>query len=689
MFIGELLYFCSKIRLFKVETKRILMKKIVFCVITGALAFSSCSHDFDFDDTAIINANSEKIFGLIDPRHDWNTINSGSITITADADLNDIVKVQILTESPFGNDEARVLNETTVSKGQTVTLLYDAPNIYDDLVAACVDSKGEYYVKVFSLNDTEVSFASAAKARRTRVTTESELPSSSGIVLEYKNVMTSFNADRAKQGVCSIKDDKGTFYEYDQWVNSGWENELLWKPTDTSLDNGWTITNGNIYRTIANNYTSDEEKTLQAICNTYLQKSGGKNTTNGKRNNWETIATNSKHFTMNDNYLISNGTPVTLVPIQMNTTEGNFNTIYYYYYDPNVTAGMTDEQEANYIKSLPKFRVINGFVGNSMFKRDKEYLLAYYGDGIIGTEGATLKSFSIPKGYRIGFMNRKRANGDGIKFCKNGCTYGDGRLNYEVNHLKGHYLSAMDKSLGGLTTNGMNFTSPRIGVFSANKRIYMCFEDGSDCNFCDMIIEICQGAEVLNEDMEIQGVAYTMCFEDRPGQADYDLNDVVLRCVRENETTFTLTVVAAGADDNVFLHGTKTEFDGKEVHEILGFTGEDADGHRFINTVIGGTERGVKSATVTVDPSMSIPKYMKGIYVVNGLNPARHIGIPENLGDSPCAIIVPDDFDYPKEQMCITTAYPNFLSWARDINVAGNWYKFEEAKDIFPSLFKK
>ena len=88
MFIGELLYFCSKIRLFKVETKRILMKKIVFCVITGALAFASCSHDFDFDDTAIINANSEKIFGLIDPRHDWNTINSGSITITADADLN-------------------------------------------------------------------------------------------------------------------------------------------------------------------------------------------------------------------------------------------------------------------------------------------------------------------------------------------------------------------------------------------------------------------------------------------------------------------------------------------------------------------------------------------------------------------------------------------------------------------------
>ena len=686
MFIGELLYFCSKIRLFKVETKRILMKKIVFCVITGALAFASCSHDFDFDDTAIINANSEKIFGLIDPRHDWNTINSGSITITADADLNDIVKVQILTESPFGNDEARVLNETAVSKGSTVTLLYDAPNIYKELIAACVDSKGEYYVKVFSLNDKEVSFASAAKAR-TRATNIDELPDASKIRLEYSNSKASFNAERAKLGAPFTIDG----HVYEEWVGSNWDNDRLWTPSDVNLG-VWTISNGNIYRTIENGYTAEEEKTVKTICDTYLKKYGGKGdhvTSNtNKRNNWETIATNSKYFNMYNNYLISNGSPVTLVPIQMNTTEGDWNYIYYYYYDPNVTANMTSEQEADYIKSLPKFRVVNGFKGNDKYKRDKEYLLPYYGDGNIGTGGTTAVSCSIPKGYRIGFLNRKRANGN-YNYSKNGCTYGDGRLNFEVNHLRGHYFSAMDTSIGGLTPGGMNFTSPRIGIFSANKRIYMCFEDGADCNFCDMILEICQGAEVVNEDMEVQGAAYTMCFEDRPGQADYDLNDVVLRCVRKNETTLTLTLVAAGADDNVFLHGTKTEFDGKEVHEILGFTGEDADGHRFINTVIGGTERGVKSATVTVDPSMSIPKYMKGIYVVNGLNPARHIGIPENLGDSPCAIIVPDDFDYPKEQMCITTAYPNFLSWARDINVAGNWYKFEEAKDIFPSLFKK
>lgn len=662
------------------------MKRIILYVITGALVLTSCSKDFDFDDSAIINANAEKIFGLIDPKQDWNTISSGSITITADADLDDIVKVQILTESPFGNDEAKVLNEATVSKGGKITLLYDAPNIYDDLIAACVDSKGEYFVKVFSQDDKEVSFASAAKAR-TRATNIDELPDASKIRLEYSNSKASFNAERAKHGAPFTSNG----YVYDEWVGSNWDNDRLWTPSDVNLG-VWKISNGNIYRTIENDYTAEEEKTLKTICDTYLKKYGGNGdrVTSGtnKRNNWERIAATNKFYTTNNNYLISNGSPVTLVPIQMNTTEGDWNYIYYYYFDPNVTANMTSEQEADYIKSLPKFRVVNGFKGDANYKRDKEYLLPYYGDGSIGNSGTTAVSCSIPKGYRIGFLNRKRASSD-FKYCKNGCTYGDGRLNYEVNHLRGHFFSAMDTSIGGLTPGGMQFTSPRIGVFSANKRIYMCFEDGADCNFCDMILEICQGAEVVNEDLEMQGAAYTMCFEDRPGQADYDLNDVVLRCVRKDETTLTLTVVAAGADDDVYLYGTNTEFDGKEVHAIFGFTGEGEDGHRFINTVVDGTKMDVKSITVTVDPSVSISQYMKGIYIVNGLNPARKIGIPLNLGESPCAIIVPDDFEYPKEQMRITTAYPNFLSWARDINVAGNWYKFEKAKDIFPSLFKK
>ena len=80
-------------------------------------AFVSCSHDFgtygsqidpstlkDKDPNEVtkedIQANVANIFGAIDPEQDWNMVTSGTINVTADANLPGITKVQILTESP-------------------------------------------------------------------------------------------------------------------------------------------------------------------------------------------------------------------------------------------------------------------------------------------------------------------------------------------------------------------------------------------------------------------------------------------------------------------------------------------------------------------------------------------------------------------------------------------------------------
>jgi hypothetical protein len=93
--------------------------------------------------------NAENVFGIIDPNQYWRTVTSGTVTITANADLDDIAKVQILTESPFFNDQAKILAEADVTAGQTVQLSYDAPRENSTLVAACVDSKGHHYIKPF------------------------------------------------------------------------------------------------------------------------------------------------------------------------------------------------------------------------------------------------------------------------------------------------------------------------------------------------------------------------------------------------------------------------------------------------------------------------------------------------------------------------------------------------------------
>ena len=131
------------------------MKKLFTIAVLG-LVLSSCTKGFDApeptpdptpDPTPTnnkatqeeINANVAKVFGTtFSSDQDWSSTTKYTVTITADAPMSDIAKVQILTEAPYFNDDARVLNEATASKGQTVTLTYDCPAEYTELVAACV-----------------------------------------------------------------------------------------------------------------------------------------------------------------------------------------------------------------------------------------------------------------------------------------------------------------------------------------------------------------------------------------------------------------------------------------------------------------------------------------------------------------------------------------------------------------------
>ena len=656
-------------------------------------------------DKTAVSDNAKALFGTIDSRQDWSSINQGSVTITADANLDDIVKVQILTESPFGNPDATVLNEAEVKNGGKVTLVYDAPNVCDQLVAACVNSKGVYFVKVFDLNDKAVSFSSSAAARMTRADA-SGFPTPSNIVLGEP--IKSFNALRAEASLSSEshtaqvydkaykqsegkKGGKERFYEV--WNDGSWASDRLWSVVSFT-DGEWKVEDGTVYKTLT---ASEDLTTVKTIVETYLQKTGGLHQTNGKRNNWESIAEGNEYFNdaTKSNYVVSNGTPVTIIPIQMNTTEGAYNSIYYYYFNPQATAGMSSAEEANYIKALPKYKVINGTY-NAKFKREKEYLLPYFGDGVPSV-GAKAVSCTIPKGYKIGFLNRKNFEGnDNPEHCANGCVYGDGRLNVEVNHLMGHFFSAINKTIFqmvaagsptnskdkryGNTENGMNWDSPRIGVFSANDRTYMCFEDGADCNFSDMIIEIVQGTEIVNEEPAPEAAGYTMCFEDDPESADYDMNDIVLQARRVNETHIQLSIVALGGYDEVILQGIDGPLASAELHQLFGLTA----GQKFVNTEKNGLFLNPVSWTYTVDKNIRIEDFLKKIKVKN-LTTGQTIGVPEP-GEPPYAVIVPIYFKYPLEKQSITAAYEEFANWARNMNNSIDWYLLEDVSKVYEDI---
>ena len=371
------------------------MKKINLILSIGALLLAACQ-DFDYgdlpqsiDEEALNHA--ALVLGVkIDPNQDWNTINSGKVSITADADMDDIVKVQILTESPFYNVDARVLTETEVTNGQSVTLTYNAPNTYTQLIAACVNSKGKYYIQAFEVGTSEVSFV---KNEGTRAVATDKFPDLTNVKLNYHYSTPSYNARRTMLADEAAKTGDATLQQWVKnanltpWQGRKWENERLWGAKasgEINLSNGWKWINNTIVREISP-IDEKEASTLKTIFNNYLGRA--KMGAYKVQDNMENLR-KSDIVNINHNNLCSTGdAPITVIPVQMPSTEANKCVLYYYYYDPkNIPAGFTEEE---YLKELPKFKALQldytqqaaGISsGSDEFFNKLEYLLPYYGD---------------------------------------------------------------------------------------------------------------------------------------------------------------------------------------------------------------------------------------------------------------------------------------------------------------------
>lgn len=364
------------------------MKKVLYLTIGCVLAFTSCTKfDFDENRNALVKENAENIFGIIDPKQDWSSVNSGFITITANANLYDVAKVQILTESPVMNPNAKVLAEVEVQKGQTVSLNYDAPNIYDRLIAACVDSKGHYYIKGFDIGESQLSFQSSPALTRGITRAADDYPNASNLTLNFNNSVKSYNALRtiAANDAVASGDAEMQKWVKDNYINiwegKKWENERLWMASGSG-NSVWTVKDNTVFRVI-DPITSAEIEELNDLFGDFLGRTDASQQW-GKKDNLEIIR-NTEAVKFYSNSLTSDGsTPITITPIQMPSTEiGNCHLYYYYYDKNNIPNGMS---EADYVKSLPKFKAIqcsttkNAANPGLDFFKIHEYLLPYYGE---------------------------------------------------------------------------------------------------------------------------------------------------------------------------------------------------------------------------------------------------------------------------------------------------------------------
>lgn len=631
------------------------MKKIVLFTAVSVLAFAGCTSVPDYDEQNAsyptltkeqINQNLQEIFGTtFNPNQDWSSTTNHTITIKANAPLNDIEKVLILSEPPVGNEYSRALNEIEVTNGQTVLLNYDAPADYSRLYAACINREGICYIKGFNVGQNTVDFSST-----TRTNTRAgsfELPKATDLKIDNRST-DSFNKLRADNN-------------WGSWAGSGWNDRFY------CLNDGQEQ---KLIETVAN-FTAEEKADLEAIFSAYLDRNAEglkkEQLINGRPDNLGKIKA-SKIFSMDNNYLTSDGTELTVTPVGMasyETREGCW--LYYYYFNPAIMEGKSEAEQVSILKKLPKYKAMQSWrignkvgdgktYGNDEIFREMVFHCPYYGDDEPIANKTTAVSYIIPKGYKIGFVQRMMKDNSYTKE-KSGELYGDGRLNNEINLLPNHFTSSQ-----------LGANDPRQAIFSANGKTYITFEDGSDRQFSDMIIEV-NGVEPVDELVEIYKGTYTICFEDRQN-GDYDMNDVVIKVQRIDNTHIKYKLVACGAHDELYLRNIKGNVlnEYTEIHAMF-----NVSQTTFVNTQ-GGKYLDPIEEIIEVSPDFTIVNLDDLVYIHNATT-GLDIKLSEK-GDDPHAIIIPNDYLYPKEQICIKDAYTRFTDWGINPTTSNrDWFR--------------
>jgi hypothetical protein len=652
------------------------MKKLFLTLLVG-LAVASCSHDDGLynpvepgenqnkDSKFDANAHAASIFGVdFDANQDWNSVTTGKVTVVADANLDNITKIQILTEVPACNDDARVLTEVAVQNGQSTEISFDAPSYYKRLYAACVNDKGVYYFKGFNVGEGSVSFSNSIASARGAM----KAPEASSIKLGSST--PSFNNLRATT-------PRGTMKTKDLFEGSKWENEYLWSVDETSAAALKTPANGDI--------DAYEKIDLLNVFHTYLNR-------DKQRTRIEMIR-NSDMFTREHNTLTATGEePIVLTPMFFPSSEMKYCDIYYYYYNPTVMEGKSEAEQIQILKDLPKYKAFscNEFkdCGKQEVSRGDSYVLPYFGDDA-PKEGKAAVSLIIPENYKVGFMYRKMMNvvsktnlsgktqdvdyqayGDYF-YCgkigkQNGEGYGDGRLNKQINHF-GDFASAK-----------LNDDDTRIAIFSCNGKSFLAVEDGVEQQYSDAFIEVVGGIEDATEAQTIKFNVFTFCFEDRIDEnTDYDMNDVVIKAERLDATHVKYSLVACGAYDEIYLRNINGKHLNKntEVHAMFG-----KPANYYINTTNSGKVDAIVD-TIEVKADFSLADASKQMYIYDA-NTKEEIRLATK-GEDPHAILIPYDFQYPTEKTCVKDAYLEFNSWGQNPIAATDWYTKPVAGKVF------
>lgn len=621
------------------------MKKLLSFAVLG-LILSSCVKGFDGMEPEPtptpeptpsgvtdeeIKDHAEGILGFTIPANqDWNSTTSGSVTINV---TSAVTKVSVLALVAQTDEEGETynsmtkLNEAETNNQSSVTLNYDAPKKNEGLYVAFYTGKSCYYKKV---EGNSVSFDQAPAKTRAMTRTVSA-PSGT---FKIAKIESSFAADRG-------------------WV----PGEKLYMLSDEDY---------NRMQIAVDPYTPEYNDLVRDLVFAYFP--------NKAYNNLDKVK--AAGYTDDNAYRVTTGEdgPIVISPVYKN--DGGYKEVissdlYYYYFKPADLENATDK--VAFLQNLPKYKLIpfgDHFVGdrNDVVEKTISYACLYFGDSMTPTEG-TEGSFKFPKGYKIGFMVRAKTTLENKK--KQGELYFDGRLNVDINNYdKTNFTSSFKNK-------NLPLDSPRATWLKINDHVLMCWESGTDTDFNDILLEVEGSVEPINVAHEFEYNTYTFCFEDTQ-KGDYDLNDVVIKAKRINDTTVEYSIVACGAYDELFIKNVNAGViqDNVEIHSLFGVAQK-----QFVNTQNGAEKLAAITAQKTVSRSFSFLDSNNQPYIYD-----KTTGLTIKLstkGQDPHGIMIPFDFKYPAEKVCIIDAYKDFNKWGTNPILSTNWYTKPVSGKVF------
>ena len=604
------------------------MKTRLFLTLAGIALLASCTQKDLFDESvpqetkvsnSDIQANVQKVFGVtFDANHDWSTTTSGEVDITTDASVKKVqllVNVVEVEDAPYyvSANSMKVLNEATNSGKSTIKLYYDAPKDNLGLYVAFITDHSTYVRKV---QGNSVTFDGGANARQTRaLSTGYTLPEGEFVISEK---IESYASQR-------------------NWV----PGEMLY---------GLSENDYSALKMSSADYSAEFKDMFRGIVFSYFP--------NGRSYNNLPKVKASGYFNEKVYPITTGEEPIIITPMykcDQATRYGNevYNSDLYYYYFKEEDLG---NDPVAYLESLPKYKAIPfnqcfGETEDDVIGKHGSFALLFFGDGTpdIGTKG----SFTFPKGYKIGFMVRAKTDSEKPK--KQGEVYGDGRLNNDINKYPNFSSSKLGED------------GPRAAWLSLDGKMLMCWESGTDSDFNDVILDVEGGIEPFDEIIELDPDVFTYCFEDTE-LGDYDLNDVVIKAYRLDETHVQYSIIACGAWDEIIIKNINVGVinDTAEVHRLFG-----KQPLQFINTN-GGEYCDPVTVQKTVKKTFSFddPKTQPYIYDKT-TNTTIRIA---TAGEDPHGIMIAGDFQYPLEKICVKDAYPEFNNWGQNPINSTRWY---------------